>query len=65
MGKFIMIKIFKRIISNILANRNVMIVDAPILYETKVLEYVCFPVALVGCSEETQLERLIKRDGYT
>lgn len=42
-----------------------MVVDAPLLFESKILEYVCFPVVLVGCSEETQIDRLMKRDGYT
>ena len=50
MGKLIMWEIFKKIISNIIHKRFVMIIDAPILYETKVLEHVCYPVIVVGCN---------------
>lgn len=42
-----------------------MLVDAPLLYETKILTYICFPIIVVGCSEQTQISRLMQRDGYT
>ena len=58
-------RVLYKILTNIIKGKNVMIVDAPLLYETKVLEHVCFPVIVVGCSEETQIKRLMKRDGYT
>lgn len=58
-------RVLYKILMNIIKGKNVMIVDAPLLYETKVLEHVCFPVIVVGCSEETQIKRLMKRDGYT
>lgn len=65
MGVLIMKKIFSRIIMNIFAGRNVMLVDAPLLYESKVLEHICFPVVVVGCEEKTEISRLMKRDGYS
>jgi dephospho-CoA kinase len=65
MGILIMRRVLYKILTNIIKGKNVMIVDAPLLYETKVLEHVCFPVIVVGCSEETQIKRLMKRDGYT
>lgn len=65
MGILIMRGVLYKILTNIIKGKNVMIVDAPLLYETKVLEHVCFPVIVVGCSEETQIKRLMKRDGYT
>ena len=65
MGILIMRRVLYKILMNIIKGKNVMIVDAPLLYETKVLEHVCFPVIVVGCSEETQIKRLMKRDGYT
>ena len=65
MGILIMRRVLYKILTNIIKGKNVMIVDASLLYETKVLEHVCFPVIVVGCSEETQIKRLMKRDGYT
>ena len=49
MGKFIMYEIFKQIFANIVNKKYVMLIDAPILYESKVLEYICYPVVVVGC----------------
>jgi dephospho-CoA kinase len=49
MGMLIMKRIFKRIFKNIITGKNVMLIDAPLLYESKILEYVCYPVVLVGC----------------
>jgi hypothetical protein len=37
MGKLILLKVFKQIITNIIRGQNVMLVDAPLLYETKIL----------------------------
>lgn len=50
MGKLIIYRIFARIFKNVLTGKNVMMIDAPLLYETKLLEYICFPVVVVGCS---------------
>lgn len=49
MGMLIMKRIFIRIFKNIITGKNVMLIDAPLLYESKILEYVCYPVVLVGC----------------
>ena len=65
MGKFIMFEIFKTIFANIVNKKYLMLIDAPILYETKVLEYICYPVVVVGCPENIQLERLQKRNEYS
>jgi dephospho-CoA kinase len=40
-------------------------IDAPILYETKVLEHLCFPIIVVGCSPEIQLKRMVENRGLT
>ena len=58
-------EIGKQILSNIWNKKTLMMIDAPILYETKVLEYVCYPVVVVGCSESDQITRLKKRNQYT
>ena len=65
MGKHIMLEIGKRILSNIWNKRYLMIIDAPILYETKVLEHICYPVIVVGCSEQEQINRLGRRNNYS
>lgn len=65
MGKHIMWEIFKSIIVNIFQKKYMMVIDAPILYETKILEHVCYPIIVVGCSEQSQMERLEKRNGYS
>ena len=49
MGKLILWTVFKKIVSNIINKKYAMIVDAPILFETKILEYICYPVIVVGC----------------
>lgn len=46
-----MMRVFKNIFVNIVTGKNIMAIDAPLLYETKILEYVCYPVVVVGCSE--------------
>ncbi len=57
-----------KIISNLEAeidkNRSekLLILDIPLLYEAK-LDYLCEKVLLVFVDEETQIERVIKRDG--
>jgi dephospho-CoA kinase len=65
MGKLILYRIFGRVFKNILTGKNVMMIDAPLLYETKILEHLCYPVVVVGCSEAKQIQRLTSRDGYT
>lgn len=65
MGQLIFREIVKQVLSNIWHKRNLMMIDAPILYETKVLEHVCYPVVVVGCPEDEQVRRLMKRNEYT
>lgn len=65
MGKKIFWQIFKEIISCILEKKKLIMIDAPILYETKVLEHLCFPIIVVGCSPEIQLKRMVENRGLT
>lgn len=60
----IILKVLKRIIWNIWKSKNIMLIDAPLLYETKVLSFICFPVIVVGCNEKTQISRLCSRNNY-
>ena len=40
-----------------------MVLDAPLLYETKVLEYICFPIVVVAIDRtEKQIQRLMERN---
>jgi dephospho-CoA kinase len=44
--------------------RRVLVVDMPLLFETK-FERWCATTVCVACSQETQRERLMRRDGST
>ena len=46
----------------LLKMKRLVVFDAPLLFETKLLEYFCFPIITVACSEENELQRLMKRD---
>ncbi|EAR94236.3 dephospho-CoA kinase (macronuclear) [Tetrahymena thermophila SB210] len=63
-GWYIMLEILKEIYQiGFVKKENVMLLDAPILYETKYLEYICHPIIVVFLSQEQlQIERLVKRD---
>lgn len=42
-----------------------VLLDAPILFESKYLEYICYPIILVYVTEEKiQIERMKTRNGY-
>lgn len=59
----IMYEILKQIISYRLKGYEHILLDAPLLYETKVLEHFCFPVIVLHVqNEDLWLERLMKRD---
>ncbi|KAL4441555.1 hypothetical protein ABPG74_021487 [Tetrahymena malaccensis] len=66
-GWYIMLEILKEIYQiGFVKKENVMVLDAPILYETKYLEYICHPIIVVFLSQEQlQIERLVKRDSIT
>lgn len=55
MGQLIVWEIIKEIFKSIFSKRNLILIDAPIMYESKLLPYFCFPIIVVGCSEETQI----------
>lgn len=60
LGKYIFLEIAKQIWSSVVANKKLILIDAPTLYETKLLTYICYPIIVVGSPEVTQIERLIK-----
>lgn len=65
MGKLILMEVGRRVLWNIWKKQSITLIDAPILYETKILQYVCYPVVVVGCSQAEQVARLEKRNGLT
>lgn len=43
--------------------RPLVVLDAPLLYETKLLEYFCYPILVVYCdNNQEQLRRLMIRN---
>eukprot|EP01061_Rhynchopus_euleeides_P014368 TRINITY_DN24933_c0_g1_i1.p1 TRINITY_DN24933_c0_g1~~TRINITY_DN24933_c0_g1_i1.p1 ORF type:complete len:262 (+),score=97.25 TRINITY_DN24933_c0_g1_i1:77-787(+) len=46
-------------------SRTVVVLDLPLLLETKVFTYICEAVFVVAVPEDMQRERLVKRNGYT
>ncbi|TYZ57818.1 hypothetical protein PybrP1_005538 [[Pythium] brassicae (nom. inval.)] len=64
--KFIIWEMVKQLVYNRLVRRKRLVVlDAPLLFETALLEHVCYPTIVVACSEENELVRLEKRDGLS
>ena len=59
--------IFKQIFYHrVYQNERKVILDAPLLFETKLLEYVCMPILLVYLpTKDMQISRLMKRDSLT
>jgi len=46
--------------------QSAICVDAPLLFESKLLEYLCYPIIVVYTdNEETQVQRIKKRNGFT
>ena len=56
---------FKQIITTLRAEKSdaVLFIEVPLLYETH-MERICDEVWVVWVDEETQIQRLMKRDGY-
>ena len=50
----------------IILRNNKVILDAPLLFETKILEHLCDPIICVYIEDEgKQLKRLMKRNNFT
>ncbi|KAG2510761.1 hypothetical protein JM16_008447 [Phytophthora kernoviae] len=61
--KFIIWEMFKQLVyQRLICRKHLVVFDAPLLFETKLLEYFCYPTIVVACSEANELKRLMKRD---
>ena len=62
-GWYISIEILKEIIVWSRHSQEPILLDAPILYESKYLQYICFPIIVVYMSNENaQIRRIQVRD---
>ena len=56
----ILVKLFRL---KFIERRPLVVLDAPLLYETKLLEYFCYPILVVYCdNNQEQLRRLMERN---
>ncbi|KAJ0412525.1 hypothetical protein ATCC90586_006892 [Pythium insidiosum] len=64
--KFILWEMFAQLFYHRFVGRKRLVVfDAPLLFETKILERFCYPIVVVACSEANELNRLIQRDNLS
>ncbi|KAL4158027.1 hypothetical protein PRNP1_003807 [Phytophthora ramorum] len=64
--KYIIWEMFKQLVyQRLICRKRLVVFDAPLLFETKLLEYFCYPTIVVACSETNELARLMKRDNVT
>lgn len=65
-GFYIMIEIIKDLYNEIRKGHNVIVLDAPLLFESVYLPYICYPTMVIYVTEHTlQLKRIMDRDGLT
>jgi len=61
--KYIIWEMFKQLVyQRLVCRKRLVVFDAPLLFETKLLEFFCYPTIVVACSEKNELARLITRD---
>ena len=64
-------RIFRRILVQLfklrfLGKKPLVVLDAPLLFETKILEYFCYPIIVVYCDDsQKQLRRLVERNNLS
>lgn len=66
MAKPIALRILKYLFRYFMARETLVVLDAPILFETKYLRYLCYPIITVYITDENeQIKRIMKRDNST
>ncbi|CEG39553.1 dephospho-kinase [Plasmopara halstedii] len=64
--KYIIWEMLKQLLyQRLICRKRLVVLDAPLLYETKLLEFFCYPTIVVTCSEQNELNRIMKRDNIT
>ena len=65
-GFYITIEIIKEIWSCMKSKQQLIVLDAPLLFESRYLEYLCFPIIVVYMRDQNfQIQRIIARDKIT
>ena len=64
-GPPILIEILRQLLYHWAAGESLVVIDAPTLYETKHLLWICSRVIVVSTDAKTQLQRVITRDGLS
>eukprot|EP01065_Artemidia_motanka_P011217 TRINITY_DN16029_c0_g1_i1.p2 TRINITY_DN16029_c0_g1~~TRINITY_DN16029_c0_g1_i1.p2 ORF type:complete len:232 (+),score=56.99 TRINITY_DN16029_c0_g1_i1:56-751(+) len=57
--------LLREIVGALLRCPGILVLDMPLLFETKVFTYLCEATLVVDVSDELQIERLVARNGYT
>ena len=65
LGKYILWEIVKQIFAQASAKKKLILIDAPTLYESKFLQFACFPVIVIGSEEGVQVQRMVKTRGLS
>jgi len=62
-----MVEILRQVfVLKVIEGEKQVILDAPTLFETKVLEYMCYPIVIVFIDDDqVQIDRLMKRNSLT
>lgn len=47
LGKYIFLELSKQLLKHLFSGNKFILIDAPILFETKVLAYICYPIIVV------------------
>ena len=61
----IFIEICKQVLTNYLKGTELLILDIPLLFETKVFAYFCESTVVIDVTSEEQLSRLMSRNEYS
>jgi dephospho-CoA kinase len=51
-GKYIFWELLRQLLLGILSAEKYILIDAPLLFETKVLTYLCYPIIVVYLNED-------------
>ena len=65
-GKYIMLEILKEILKGVWRGKEIIVLDAPLLFESVYLPYLCYPCVVIYISEPSlQVKRIVERDNMS